>query len=57
MKENFVILDNPSYCMDFGFFGTKRILGLQGLSSGWCLNPKNPNRVAPTVSVARPELV
>ena len=38
-KKIFLILDNPSYCIDFGFFGTKRILGLQGLSSGWCPNP------------------
>ena len=52
MKESYVIPDNPSYCMDFRYFGTKRILGLQGLWLGWCPNPKNPHRVTPTVSVA-----
>ena len=47
-----VIPDNRNHWTDFRDLGTKIILGLQGLRLGWCLNPNNPHRVTPTVSVA-----
>ena len=57
MKFYAVILDNRHSWTDFRDLSTKIILGLQELRLGWCPNPKNPNRVTPTVSVAWPEMV
>ena len=54
MRFFFVILDNRHHWTDFRDLGAKKILGLPELRLGWCLNPKNPYKVTPTVSVAWP---